>query len=151
MMMARAIMIDPVARTVAGIEVPLTFLVDEPVAGPQVNFKELYLLLGCDSVEMWYLPNGRDAGLVDAEGLYRNKHFFQLGPDCKPIPGKCMIIGHDIESDSWQDVTVMVEDISRIIQWTRRVLRDVRTSTWEGPHGEPIIEMEAVLPIVDEK
>ena len=149
-MIAKAIMIDPVARTVSGIEVPLTLLDDEPEAGPQVNFKDLYPLLGCDSIETWYLPNGRDAGLIDAEGLYRNKHFFQLGPDSRPVPGKCIIIGHNIETDSWQDVTVSVEEVSQIIQWTRRVLRDVRNSTWEGPYGEPIIEMEVILPIVDE-
>src|SRR5262245_53542276 len=94
-MMAKAIMIDPEARTVSAIEVPVAPFPDEPDAGPQVNFKDLYPLLGCDSVELWYLPNGRDAGLVDAEGLYRNKHFFQLGSNCKPIPGKCIIIGHD--------------------------------------------------------
>src|SRR5262245_556986 len=149
-MMAKAIMIDPVSRPVWGIEVPLTVLDAEPAAGPQVNFKNLYPLLGCDSVEMWYLPNGRDAGLVDAEGLYRNKHFFQLGPDCRPIPGKCIIIRHDIETDRWHDATVTIEDVSQIVQWTRRVLRDVRAPTWEGPHGESIIEMEAGLPIVDE-
>jgi hypothetical protein len=45
---------------------------------------------------------------------------------------------------------VTVEDISRVIVWTRRVLRDVRTSTRHGPHGEPI-EQEAILPIVDER
>jgi hypothetical protein len=40
-MMVKAIMIDPVARKVSGIEVSLTLLDDEPEAGPQVNFKDL--------------------------------------------------------------------------------------------------------------
>jgi len=99
-MLVKAIMIDPAARTVSGIEVPVAPLPEEPEAGPQVNSKDLYPMLGCDGVELFYLPNGRDAALVDAEGLYHNKHFFQMGPDCKPIPGKCIIIGHDIETDS---------------------------------------------------
>src|SRR5262249_8994769 len=149
-MLVKAIMIDPAARTVSGIEVPVALYPDEPDAGPQVNFKDLYSLIGCDSVELFYLPNGRDAALIDAEGLYRNKYFFQLGADCRPIPGKCIIIGHEIETDSWQDAIITLEDISGIIIWTRRVLRDVRNSTRHGPHGEPIIEQEAILPIVDE-
>jgi len=36
-MMARSIMVDPKARTVSEIEVPLA---DEPDAGPQVNFNQ---------------------------------------------------------------------------------------------------------------
>jgi hypothetical protein len=150
-MMVRAIMIDPIARTVFAIEVPVAQLSDETEAGPQVDFRDLYPLIGCDGVELFYLPNGRDAALVDAEGLYRNKHFFQLGSNCKPVPGKCIIIGHEIETDSWRDATITVEDVSRIIIWTRRVLRDVRATSWFGPSGEPIIEQEAVVPIVDEE
>jgi hypothetical protein len=76
----KAISIDPLARTVFGIEVPVGPLFDEPDAGPQVNFKRSLPLIGCDSVEMFYLPNGRDSALIDAEGLYPISTSFSWEP-----------------------------------------------------------------------
>src|SRR5262249_41241418 len=109
-MLVKAIMIDPAARTVSGIEVPVALYPDEPDAGPQVNFKDLYPLIGCDSVELFYLPNGRDAGLIDAEGLYRNNDFCQRGGVGSPAADTCMItMGKKIKTIRWQAAAIKAE------------------------------------------
>ena len=140
----KALFIDPKLRMVYDIELLLTPPPDE-TCGPQVSHRQLSDLLGRVGIDGFYLPGGKDLAYIDEEGLYHTKHFFQLGPNCDPVPGKCIIVGHDIRTDSYRDVTVTREEVERTIIWTKRVLRGERVV--DIPGG---IRIEADLPIVDE-
>jgi hypothetical protein len=142
----RALLVDPTARTVTAIELPLYEGGD--CCGDQVDLRDVKPLIGCDYVEMTALPNG-DTGIVDESGLLKDHHVdcFELG-DYGPIAGKCVVAGWDRNGDAWRDCRSTVEHIQGAITWSRRIVRGFDISEVEQP-GLRTITVAPVLPKVD--
>ena len=94
----RAILIDPVERTITEVE-------------HDGNYKSIYPQLGCDLFTCVYLEND-DAMFVDDEGLLKGgQHFFKLNTYPQPLAGRGLILGCDADGET-AGATISLEEIT---------------------------------------
>jgi hypothetical protein len=141
-----AILVDPTARTVSAIELPL-YTGDE-CCGHQIDLRDVKPIIGADFAEITPLPNG-DSGIVDESGLLKDPHIdcFELG-EYGPFVGKCVVAGWERNGDAWHDCRSTVDDIQRLVTWSRRIVRGFDVTEAEQP-GLRTIRVAPVLPKID--
>lgn len=105
----KAILIDPVARTVNEVE----YNGDWKTIGP---------MIGADLFGVTRLTNSGDSVYYDDEGLLREDKdeigtFALAGLYGGTLTGKCLILGTDAEGDSTAPKTLTVEDIVELVEW----------------------------------
>src|SRR5215469_2961759 len=151
-----AILIDPVTRTVSAIKLPIYPPVDGGgyMTGPQIKLKDVYPIIGCTCVEFFPFLNG-DSGMINEEGLDEGVPLdcFQVGENCQPLAGKVVVVGNDVQTDSFFAPKTTIDEINAKIRWSKRVLRGMvrhegEVNTPFGPaHG---ISFTPIMPKFDE-
>jgi Domain of unknown function (DUF3846) len=97
----RAILIDPVERTITEVE-------------HDGNYKSIYPQLGCDLFTCVYLEND-DAIFVDDEGLLKGgQHFFKVNTYPQPLAGRGLILGCDADGETVGATISLAEITERI-------------------------------------
>ena len=147
----KAIVIDPTARTIVETELA-TWSNPDRFYGTQVVLKDLYALIGCEIVDMFYLPGGTNQAVVDGKSLLSEtppEHFWQYGPNCEATAGIGVITGHDAMKDDWRSTTLSLEEVRNAVKFTHCIAPGMKVETTEdGPvHAHATL----VAPIVDER
>jgi hypothetical protein len=136
----KALMVDPVEQIVYGIDLPVTPPKSDDTPGPQISVEQVLGLIDRKHPNGFYLPGDKDFIFFDDNLFSSKKCHFQLGPGYGLLPGRCIIIGRDIETGDYRDVAVTGEEIAHSIIWTRHAPR--RTKTADTPR-------EAIQRLVD--
>ena len=136
----KALMIDPAEQIVYGVDLPVTPPKSSGTPGPQIGVEQVPGLIDCKHPNGSDLPGDKDFVFFDGNLFSSKKCHFQLGPGYRLIPGRCIIIGRDIETGDYRDVAVTGEEIARSVIWTRHAPR--RTKPADTPR-------EAIQRLVD--
>ena len=77
------------------------------------NIEEIYLLTECSTFDVVSLSE-KDDLYVDDEGLLKDNRYFTIYD--KPIAGKSLIMGHDVEGNSIS-TNLSLQEIKDVVEW----------------------------------
>jgi hypothetical protein len=108
------ILIDPGTRTVIDIGFSPGDRMDEQIR-ETIDFY-------CSSLRFFPVPNGLDYGIIGVkyhnEGLFKSPAgYFRLGDDGQPLAGRCLIVAHDIRSNTPRDASMTVDEVAALVIW----------------------------------
>jgi hypothetical protein len=131
----RAIVIDPEARTITEVELPAEPGNPKYHYGTRVDTKTWYETIGCEMVEMHYLPDDLNMAVIDGKLLAAEPppaRFWQWGENCQPIAGIGVIAGHDFKTDTWSSTTLSLDEARKMVRFTKGNGRGMKTEM-DGP------------------
>lgn len=120
----RAILIDPVARTVTEVDY-------------DGNYKSIYRLIEAHPFQVLQI-NETESVFIDDEGLLHEPsptHYFRFGTDGHPVSGKGLVLGVDDEGESVA-TQLTIAELQDMIQFVR--LRFVGFEDISGKVNHPI-------------
>lgn len=101
-----AILIDPQTKTVSEVETTGTC-------------EDMYRLIGCDLIDVVYLPHGNML-IVDDEGLLKPNCLFLIQGFPQPLAGKALLIGQSDE-DFKQAPKVSLSEARNMVSFSSMV------------------------------
>jgi hypothetical protein len=131
----RAIVIDPEARTIIEVELSTEPGRHEYHYGTHVDVETWCAIIGCEMVEMHYLPDDLNMAVIDDKSLLAESapgRFWQWGENCQPVTGKGAIAGYEFKTDTWSSTTLSLEEARKMVRFAKRNVRGLKTET-DGP------------------
>jgi hypothetical protein len=125
-----AIVIDPESRTIVEVELQTEPGNHEYHYGTHVDVETWCAIIGCDMVEMHYLPDDLNMAVIDDKSLLAETppgRFWQWGENCQPVTSKGVIAGYDFKTDTWSSTTLSLEEARKMVRYTKRNARGMRT------------------------
>lgn len=117
-----AILIDPDQQSITQIVVPVHPL-DGGIHTNDIALDELYRILDCTYIGAFCM-SADDTCLYDDSKVVEAKpaNWFQFEETSQPMAGRALLIGFDMMSHTYKDVTTQVADLQRRVLWSERAV-----------------------------
>ena len=135
-------MIDAAAQTISKVELPTKAGNPAEGYGLQIASGAIYDALQTKSFE--YHGGLEGAALLCAEDGWPEDgeapmEFAEVGP-YPTVPGRCLLVGHDIETDTWSDAPWTEEELKALVKFHRANFRGMSfTKTKTGISMQPVL------------
>ncbi len=144
----RAIVIDPAACTITEAELPTEPGNPKYHYGTRVDTETWYATIGCEMVEMHYLPDDLNMAVIDAKSLLAEPpptRFWQWGENCQPVAGIGIIAGYDFKTDTWSSTTLSFDEARKRVRFTKRNVSGMKTEI-DGPFIRAELDAPIAVP-----